>query len=662
MKLTTARTALFGPYALDLRSGELRKLGIKVKMGEQAFQILCMLLENPGEMVTREELRAMLWANDTFVDFDHGLNSAVQRLRDSLSDSAVNPRWVETLPRRGYRFVGQVEWSDEGIPSDLLTKPGGERRDETSVLAETRPAETDSPALRDETSASRRPARLPSPGLTGPYLRAIRQRWRLALAVMVLCLAAAAVLEVKTGGVLDRLFSTNHPPQIRSIAVLSLSNLSGDASQDYFADGMTDEVTTMLAKNTSLRVISRTSAMHYRGANRPLREIARELGVDGILEGSISRTPNHVHMNVQLIYAPTDSHIWAESYDRDSTQAQALPAELSQTIAKLVRVAASPPPATRYINPEAHDAYLRGRYLWFGGNDVRSQEFYEKALQMQPDYAAAWSGLADTYATSGMGEHPPSEVAHKVEAAARKGLELDDSLAEAHHSMAAWYFFYAWDLQHAEIESKRAIDLNPNFSEAHHLLSYILLAMNQPDGALREQVRATELDPFARPTTLGRLYLHLRRFDEALSELRLRAEGSPDDARIHLVLSVAYWHKGMWKESEQELEKGMQLSDSKDNAQALHRAFERGGEKAVERWQVEDLKAKARANYVSPLNLATLCAYLGDKNETLKYLEEAYRVRDPKLIMLQTEPVFDPFHSEPRYRNLIRMMGLPERI
>src|SRR5579862_756509 len=363
MKTSAAQTAIFGPYSLDLRSGELRKLGTKVKMGEQSFRILCLLLDAKGEMVTREELRTKLWAKDTFVDFDHGLNSAVQRLRDSLSDSADNPRWIETVPRRGYRFVGQVEWQEGNGASSA-------------------PAHETEPSPTLEASAA---APQPAPRT--------RHTWALAVAILILVVAGLALAYRARKESAKRQAAR----MIRSLAVLPLENLSGDPTQDYFADGMTDELITALAKNHSLRVISRTSVMQYKGVHRPLRDIAHELRVDGILEGSVTRLGNRVHLTVQLVQASNDTHLWAESYDRDLNEALALPTELSQTIAKEVRVAVSSSAAQRYVNPEAHDAYLRGRYSWFSENEDASVAYFQQAIRLQPDYAAAWSGLADYY-------------------------------------------------------------------------------------------------------------------------------------------------------------------------------------------------------------------------------------------------------------------------
>jgi TolB-like protein/DNA-binding winged helix-turn-helix (wHTH) protein len=626
MKTSNARAAKFGPYSLDLRSGELWKFGTKIKIGEQSFRILCLLLDASGEMVPREELQSRLWAKDTFVDFDHGLNSAVQRLRDCLSDSAEKPRWIETVPRRGYRFVGEVEWE------------GG------NGVA---PAPVDQP---ESCPAGEAPRTLPlAPGRTKPT-------WALPAVILtlaVLCLAAGYRLTTQAA-------NRRKARMIRSLAVLPLDNLSGDSSQDYFAAGITDELTTMLAKNRSLLVTSRTSAMQFKGAKRPLPEIARELGVDGILEGSVERLGNRVHMTVQLIYAPTDTHVWAETYDRDLKQAFLIPEELSQTVAKEVKSAASGAVPPRYISAEAHDDYLQGRYFWFAGNDQRSQEYFEKAIHIQPDYAAAWAGLANSYHIRAIDDNAPAkDVTAPAEAAARKAVELDDSLPEAHHALAAWYLFYAWNPARAETEARRSIALDPGIAEQHHLYSYILLAMNRKDEVLQEQERATELDPFVRSWGLGHAYIQLRQFDAAISELRMRADAMPNESLIHVNLSAAYWYKGMWNDSQQEVEKGLQLAGDPVRAAAAHRAFQRGGEKAMEEWSLRDAMMRASKGYVSPYEIARRYAFLGDRANTLKYLELCYEQRYPWLILVQGEPEFDFVHSDPRYRALINKLGLP---
>src|ERR1019366_6831836 len=380
-------------------------------------------------------------------------------------------------------------WSNNGTPTS-------ETPVEQNIKDQRKSPEVATPSALDEEISKEPPVKR----------GAARRRallWGATLAVLV-----AAFLTVKL--IRDRRVA-KRGVAISSLAVLPLANLSGDPAQEYFADGMTDEVITMLAKNRSLRLVSRTSAMRYKGVSRPVRDIARELGVDGILEGSIERTPTSVHMTVQLIYAPTDTHVWAESYDRDLNHAYSLPEELSQTIAKEVKVATSPPPAQRYISPEAHDAYLLGRYYWYADDSKKCRTYFEKAIELQPDYAAAWSGLADYYGGSAVvGEFPPEAAMPQAEAAAKKALELDDLSAEAHLSIAAVQLFYRWNWVAAERESARAVELNPNAAEIHHLRSYALRPLNRMDEALQEQRKAMELDPFARPYQLGYALIRMR--------------------------------------------------------------------------------------------------------------------------------------------------------
>jgi tetratricopeptide (TPR) repeat protein len=313
----------------------------------------------------------------------------------------------------------------------------------------------------------------------------------------------------------------------------------------------------------------------------------------------------------------------------------------------------------RYINPEAHDAYLRGRYLWFSFNVQQILPYFQKAIQLQPDYAAAWSGLADTYVLGGMLAFPPKDVIAKAEFAARKSVELDDSLPEAHNSMAAWYLFCGWDLPHADAESRRAIELNPNYAEGHYVRHYVLHMMNRPSEALQEEKRAVELEPFARNWGLAGLYIRLRQYDSAITELRMQSDLRPDESGLHHLLSEAYWLKGMYEESQKEFEKALELEHRPEAAAAAHRAFEQGGEKAVERWGANDIKARARKEYVPSWDIGFIVAFTGDKEETLKYLESAYQEHSLSIVGLQNEPIFAFLHSDPRYRELVKKIGLP---
>jgi len=630
----------FGDFKLDCDRFELYRSGRSVKLERKPMELLILLATSNGHLVTRTEIAECLWAKEVFVDTEHGINTAIRKIRQVLRDDPEQPRFVQTVPGKGYRFV--IAKNGAARTSELAAGPVWPPPGEVMPPV---------PILPDETARERvQPSESSSQGYAWPTI---------AIVVIALCILGA-VFALNVAGLRERIFPKSSASQIHSIAVIPLANLSGDASQDYFADGMTDELITALAKGHSLRVVSRTSVMQYKAAQRPVRDIARELGVDGILEGSVVRSGNRVHMNVQLIFAPTDTHVWAESYDRDFNQAFSLPEELSQTVAKEVKVAISPVPPPRYINPEAHDAYLHGRYFWFNFNTAQSLPYFEKAIQLQPDYAAAWSGLADSYAGSALqGAVPTQQVMAQGMAAARAAVEFDDFLPEAHNTMAAVSLYFSWDLPRADAESRRAIELNPNYSEGHFLRYVILSVMARYDEAVQEAKRSMELDPFARPWALGAAYITARQFDAAISELRMQSQAHPNDDSVHKSLSQAYWLKGMWKESQQELEKGFQLEGKLEAAAAAHKAWERGGERAVERWAADDIEARVRKHYVSPWQIAFTVAFTGDKEQTLKYLEAAYRDHAPALIDLQAEPVFDFLHAEPRYQALVKKVRLP---
>ncbi|HKR85183.1 MAG TPA: hypothetical protein VJS37_13580, partial [Terriglobales bacterium] len=482
--------------------------------------------------------------------------------------------------------------------------------------------------------------------------------WRLGSVTAVFVVVSCAILVLNVAGLRDRVFAKQQVAPIHSIAVLPFENLSGDPSQDYYADGMTDEIITVLAQNRSLHVISRTSAMQYKGASKPLREIAQSLGVDGILEGSVNRSGNSVHLNLQLIYAPTDTHVWAHSYDRDLNSAMSLPEELSQTIAAAAKVESIRAKLQRNINPEAHDEYLRGHYLWYSMDNENSRKHLERAIQLQPDYPAAWSGIADDYIASVVeGLAPPEPAMQKGGEAARKALELDDTVAEAHNSLAAFYLFGKWDWRSAEKESRRALGLNPNLAEAHHLYSWVLVVAHRLDEAVQEEKRAMDLDPFSEPWALGLVYLQTGQIDAAISELQVRTKAQPNIVGFY-TLAGAYWLKGMWKESQQNFEEGLRLSDGPKVATAAHHAFETGGERAVEEWSVKAITAHSRKSYVPPFDIASRYACLRDKENTLKYLETAFQEHSAWLVFIQNEPVLDFLHSDERYQAIVTKMGL----
>jgi TolB-like protein/DNA-binding winged helix-turn-helix (wHTH) protein len=626
----------FGEFQLDCASFELRRQGRtrkseRISLERIPMELLILLLERQGSVVTRQEIVDRLWGKNVFVDTEHGINTAVRKIRQALRDDPEQPRFILTVSGKGYRFVA-----------------GGNGNRRSAAPSET-------PTAIPEREPCPSGSDVPDRGLVAAVMPAVQSnRAKFAIVIAICVVIAAVVISSQR----HRILGANQAPQIHSIAVIPLANLSGDAAQDYFTDGMTDELITALAKNRSLRVVSRISAMQYKGVNRPVPDIARELNVDGILEGSIERTPTSVHMTVQLIYAPTDTHVWAESYDRDLSASIFLPEELSQTIAKEVKAAVSPPTRQRSISPEAHDAYLQGLYFWYRGDFDHSKQYFQKAIDLQPDYAAAWAGLGDSYGVRAGGDTPPQAAFAKDEEYSRKALELDDSVAEAHLSMAALYLFHAWDWNRAEAEARRAIELNPNLAAAHHLRCYILFALNRNAEALQEQKQATAIDPFAQPWHLGRAYLYLRQYDAAISELSARAAVQKAGG-IEFILSDAYRFKGMDKEATQHLELGFLAENDQPAAEAARRAFDQGGYRKAAEWLLRRDQDQARREYVSPYRFALDYARLERKDDTLHFLEGAFQERSPVMVFLQKEPDFAFLYSDPRFQTLVKKVGLP---
>lgn len=634
----------FGEFILDCDRFELCRAGRTLKLERKPMELLILLATRAGELVTREEIAERLWGEDVFVDTEHGINTAIRKVRYILRDDSEQPRFVQTVMGRGYRFVGAIEESGLQVvelPKTQAAENGSGPGAGISAVSPTVAAEEAEP------SAGSAP------------------RWRtrgwlgsaavLGVAAFVAAAAVFGVHEVRGRG-LSRAQS-----QIHSLAVLPLDNLSGDAGQEYFADGMTDELTTMLAKDSTLRVVSRTSAMQYKRAHRPLREIARALGVDGVVEGSVERTGDKVHMTLQLIQGPSDTHEWAESYDRDANDIVSLPDEAAMAIAKHTNSKVLQPTPTRYVNPAAHDAYLHGKYLWYQGPNEEAGKYFKKAVALQPDYALAWTGLSDYYA-QGMvvGETDPRQNRAAFEAAAQKAIDLDDSLPEAHNTLCAAIFFSQWDLARADRECMRTIELDPRFAEAYHLRAKVLMAMHRDDEAIASQKKASELDPFSRPWALAYIYTLARQYDAALVEARQRLESDPHNATTLFTLAWIYRCKGMGAEAAKAWGDGLVANGNQADAASIRHAFAQGGYRAVVLWSIGNMKKQSKSRYISPIDLAVDYAQLGKREETLNLLEEGYRQHSPELVQdVQDDPAFDFLHSDERYRALIKRIGLP---
>jgi TolB-like protein/Tfp pilus assembly protein PilF len=606
------------------------------------MKLLEMLLEHPGEVVTREELRSRVWPNESFGDFDQALNIAIGKLRSALGDSAESPRFIETLPKRGYRFIADVSVVDaDSRPKRQEPGPG------------------DLPATEPE-------HKIQGAGLAGgPKPQLWPTRWVIGALALVLSLLIFFALRFRS--------RTPAPSGIRSIAVLPLENLSGDASQNYFADGMTDELITDLAQISALRVISRTSVMVYQGARKPLPQIAHELNVDAVVEGTVLHSGDQVRITAQLIEASTDKHLWSQSYEGELRDTLALQNRVASAIADQIRISLTPREqaalkSAKAVNPEAYQSYLKGRYFWnkrtADGLKV-ALAYFNQAIEEDPKYAKAYSGLADTYALLGdwqYGVMSTKEALPKAKAAAIKALELDGSLSEAHTSLGYSLRAFDWDFDSAGKEFQRAIEINPGYATAHHWNAMNLGLLGRPKEALVEMRKAENLDPLSLiiNADLAEFLLLTHSYDESVKQSRKIIEMDSTFAIGHKQLGDAYLLKQMDKEAVAELQKAVRLSGGSPICIAdLARAYVASGKMNEAVKLLSDLKKSSNAGLANAPQIAMIYASMGDNDQAMQWLERAYEERFNPSILLRSG--FDPLRSDPRFEELMRRIGLPAR-
>lgn len=565
----TQRVIHFGEFELDTAVGELRRQGSKLKLQDQPLQLLHLLIQRPGEIVTREELQQKIWPSDTFVDFDHGINNAIKRLREALGDTADTPRYVETLPRRGYRFIGKIE---------------------------------------------------------------------------------------------------QETPRFRSLAVLPLENLSRDPEQEYFADGLTEALITTLAKIGELRVVSRTSSMLYKGVRKPLWEIARNLEVDSIVEGTVLRVGDRVRITAQLIDPAKETHLWAESYDRHLRDILDLQADVARAIAHEVQVKLTPQEQARLahtgqVDPAAYEAYLKGRHHWI----KRSREdhpnacqYFQQAIAKDPTYAPGYAGLADALTIMALwGLVPPEEGCGKARQLALKALELDNSLAEAHTSFAWATFHYDYDFATAEKEFERAIELNSRYATAHHWFGMCLAMLGRYEEGYTELQRALRLDPHGSYIYFGLAFVHWsgHRYDRAIESCRKALELDPTSAQALGWLGLSYVAKNAFEPAIDALQKSADTSRRAPAPLALlGEAYAAAGASDEAEKILQELTAQ---RHVTAYFVSRIYAALGNKDEALKCLETGYPERCEWMPLLKVDPRFDGLRSDPRFQDLARRMHFP---
>jgi TolB-like protein/DNA-binding winged helix-turn-helix (wHTH) protein/Flp pilus assembly protein TadD len=633
------RRVRFGVFEVDLRSGELRKGGSKVRLQAQPFQVLALLLERRGDTVTRDEIRNQLWGAGTFVDFDHGLNKAINKIRETLGDSAVSPRFIETVARRGYRFIADVTMAEDvpaataGLPADDLVPENQQPQ---------------YPALPAHPADPARSSRWPTSTLAG------------------LALTLTALVLVVWG--FESRGRSSSP--IRSLAVLPLENLSGDASQEYFADGMTDELIATLGQITTVRVISRTSVMPYKRVRKPLPEIARELNVDAVVEGTVMRSGGQVRITAQLIEALADKHVWSESYQGDLRDALTLQHRVALAIARQVQVNVNPKEQVarkneRAVDPDAREAYLKGRYFWnkrTADGLKTAQEYFDLAVAKDPNYAQAYSGLADTYALLGDWQYavmPPEAALPRAKAAALKALELDDQLGEAHTSLAFCLDGFDWNFESAEREFRKGVELNPSYATAHHWYAWHLILVGRDREALAEMRQAESLDPLSLiiNADLAELLLIAHLPDESIQQSRKTIQMDSNFSLAHNQLGQAYLQKGLNDEAIVELQQAARSSRGSATATAnLARAYAVSGRREEAVHLLSDLKSRSKPGASNASEIAAIYAALGDRDQGMTWLERGYDERFNPGVLLR--PGLDPLRADRRFQALERRVGL----
>jgi TolB-like protein/DNA-binding winged helix-turn-helix (wHTH) protein/Tfp pilus assembly protein PilF len=657
----------FGDFELDAAGYELSHKGHPIKLERIPMELLLLLVDHHGQLVTRDEILEKLWGKDTFLDADNSINTAISKIRLVLKDDPENPAFIKTLSGKGYRFIAPI-----------------------TVLRETQETATESAPKQGNSDGGRLVARVVDDGRAGDVAVAgaspldsksppERRRWwvRFSFAGVVL---AGSIAAWGWRDSLARLVSLRPSPVIRSLAVLPLENLTGDASQEYFADGMTDALITDLAQIATLRVISRTSIMRYKGVRKSLPEIARELGVDGIVEGTVVRSAGRIRITSQLIYAPSDQHLWARSYESDLSDVVKLQGEVAQAIAGQVRAALTAEERSHIVrqptdSAEAYQLYLQGRYSWNQRTPrgvQKSVELFEQAVGKDPNFALAYAGIADAYNfTNILGVLAPRESSLKAEAAATKALALDPQLGEAHTALGLVKSHYYFDFTGAQREFLKALELNPNYANAHLFYAGAYLApMGRHEEAIAEMKKALEVDPLSLPLNnmMGETYVWAGEYDRAQRQFQHTLDLEPTFSLAHFYYADLLKEMGRYEEGIKQNEAGdLLLGASPEEAGALaaefQKALQAGGPKSYWQKNLEmTLKEYKRAGtgYFPAMGVASAYARVGDKENAFKWLDKSFQDREGQdITLVRWLPDFKSLHTDPRFADLLRRMGLP---
>ncbi len=655
---SSSRLVRTGLFEIDLASGQVHKNGRKLPLQEQPFRVLAMLLERPGEVVTRQDLQTRLWPADTYVGFDEGLNTAIRKLRTAFGDSAGNPRFIETLPRRGYRFIAPVT--------------------ETTTV-NTLPAIADVIGIRADDAIADSEQAVSAPDCPAPVSAVRKWPWKtaaLATAFLILALTVVAYIVRKHSS------PGSAPARRAMLAILPFQNLSDDPGQEYFSDGLTEETITDLGQLSpeNLGVIARTSAMAYKHTNKTVSQIGRELRVDYILEGSVRREGGRARVSAQLIRVSDQTHLWAQNYDRELEDLLDVQNDLGRSIAQQVSANLTPQQKVELskkhsVNPEAYDLYLKGRFYWNQRTPEANKEsirYFQEATAKDANFALAYAGLADAYNISNiLGLYTPRESFPQARTAAIRAIQLDSSLAEAHAALGMEKSHYEFDFPGAEREFLKALEVNPNSPYAHLFYSNcFLLPMGRKAQAIAENKRAVEIDPLSLPINnfLGMTYMFAGDDERAYRQFQHTIAMDPSFPLAHEYFSSFLATIGRYEESIKEQEKSEVLGGSSPKeaaarATVMERAFKNGGEKGFWHKLLElELEAgKQPGAYASPSVLAAAYAMAGQTDKAFEWLDKAYEEREGQdLTLLKLDPVYRNLRSDPRFSALLRRIGLPQ--
>ena len=653
---TSSPSLRFGAFSLDLRAGELRKGNSRIRLQEKPLRVLALLTERQGDLVTREELKRRLWPEDTFVDFETGLNTAVSKLRDALSDSADKPRYIETIPRRGYRFIVPVERIGETEDRRAESTPTIRGRTQTVEIALEH-------SSSEGTGGKMRLAHAPAEKRRGSH-----RREAFAFGLALIALAAALYF-----GLRHQPPHSAPAPARAMIVVLPFDNLTGDPSQDYVSDGFTEEMITQLGElnHQQMGVIARTSAMSYRNSTKSIKQIAQELGVNYVLEGSVRKSGDGLRITAQLIRADDQTHLWAHEYDRRIGDLAKLQGEVAEDVAREIQIQLTPQEqialaGQRSVAPEAYRSYLRGRY----NLNKRSIEgmttavgAFNEAIMQDPDYAPAYSGLADTYnLLIYYGYLPGNQAIPKARAAAKKAVELDDNLAEGHASLG--YVDFTWDMdwRAAERQFQRAIELDDSYSPAHHWYALLLAARGHRDASLAQIHQAQQLDPLSPIVTTAAAYVSYFARDYSAADRLSQSvlQRNPNFMVAHTVLGLTREQEGQPEVAVAEFQKALTLSGSRPAIYLdyLGHAYAAAGKRAEAEAVLAELSDQVKPGGASPVYRAATLVALGRKGQAMDALEEGSAPGaggEPE--WLNVDPRFEALRSDPRFQRLLRAQG-----